>query len=166
MFPPGSEGFDMSQLLQQAQRMQEQLLSAQQDLTEAEATGSAGGGLVRATVTGAGELTNLQLDPSVVDPEDVETLADLIIAAVRDAHAEIQRRANEQLGAINADVAGLLGGAGGPGTASGGANPLAGLFGGGASGGARGAEDTIRGEIEGDDAGDDHSDDRPSGQGT
>ncbi|WP_420814411.1 YbaB/EbfC family nucleoid-associated protein, partial [Jiangella ureilytica] len=125
MFPPGgSEGFDMSQLLQQAQRMQEQLLSAQQDLSEAEATGSAGGGLVRATVTGAGELTDLQLDPSVVDPEDVETLADLVIAAVRDAHAEIQRQANEQLGAINADVAGMLGGAGG------GANPLAGLFGG------------------------------------
>ncbi|SEF13612.1 hypothetical protein SAMN04488561_4426 [Jiangella alba] len=147
MFPPGSEGFDMSQLLQQAQRMQEQLLSAQQDLTESEATGSAGGGLVRATVTGAGELTDLQLDPSVVDPEDVETLADLIIAAVRDAHAEIQRQANEQLGAINADVAGMLGGAGGPG----GANPLAGLFGGaGAPGGAPGP-DTVRGEIEGDD---------------
>ncbi|RIQ21038.1 YbaB/EbfC family nucleoid-associated protein [Jiangella rhizosphaerae] len=133
----------MSQLLQQAQRMQEQLLSAQQDLTEAEATGSAGGGLVRATVTGAGELTDLQLDPSVVDPDDVETLADLIIAAVRDAHAEIQRRANEQLGAINADVAGLLGGQGG-----------------GAAAGAPGGQDTIRGEIEGDDSGDD----RPSGQ--
>ncbi|MBB5787489.1 YbaB/EbfC family nucleoid-associated protein [Jiangella mangrovi] len=141
----------MGQLLQQAQRMQEQLLSAQQDLSEAEATGSAGGGLVRATVTGAGELTDLQLDPSVVDPEDVETLADLIIAAVRDAHAEIQRQANEQLGAINADVAGMLGGAGGPG-----ANPLAGLFGGGAPGGAPGgatppSQDTVRGEIEGDD---------------
>ena len=160
MFPPGgSEGFDMGQLLQQAQRMQEQLLSAQQDLSEAEATGSAGGGLVRATVTGAGELTDLQLDPSVVDPDDVETLADLIIAAVRDAHAEIQRQANEQLGAINADVADMLGGAGGPG----GANPLAGLFGGGAPGQTPpgqtppASQDTVRGEIEGDD--------RPSGQG-
>lgn len=149
MFPPGSEGFDMSQLLQQAQRMQEQLLSAQQDLSEAEATGSAGGGLVRATVTGAGELTDLQLDPSVVDPDDVETLADLIIAAVRDAHAEIQRKANEQLSAISPDVAGLLGGAGGPGVQ--GANPLAGLFGGGNPG-------TIPGEIEGDD----RPDDRPN----
>lgn len=158
MFPPGSEGFDMGQLLQQAQRMQEQLLSAQQDISQSEATGSAGGGLVRATVTGAGELTDLQLDPSVVDPDDVETLADLIIAAVRDAHAEIQRQANEQLGAINDDVAGLLGGAGA-------GNPLAGLFGGGAPGatGATGAPatsgnpSTIQGEIEGDD--------RPSGQG-
>ncbi|WP_169738792.1 YbaB/EbfC family nucleoid-associated protein [Jiangella gansuensis] len=163
MFPPGSEGFDMGQLLQQAQRMQEQLMSAQQDLTEAEATGTAGGGLVRATVTGAGELTDLQLDPSVVDPEDVETLSDLIIAAVRDAHAEIQRTAQEQLGSINADVAGLLGDAGGQG------NPLAGLFGGAAGGpGGSGAADEA-GAIQGSVVDDD--DDRPgssapSGQGT
>lgn len=125
MFPPGNEGMDMGQLLQQAQRMQEQLMSAQQDLSESEATGSAGGGLVRATVTGAGELTDLQIDPSVVDPEDVETLSDLVVAAVRDAHAEIQRLAAEQMSSINADVAGLLGGAGGEGS------PLAGLLGGG-----------------------------------
>ncbi|WP_166347696.1 YbaB/EbfC family nucleoid-associated protein [Phytoactinopolyspora limicola] len=102
----------MSQLLQQAQRMQEQLVSAQQDLAESEITGTAGGGLVRATMTGGGELTALQLDPSVVDPEDTETLADLIVAAVRDAHAEIQRRASEQLGSIGAGVEGLLGGGG------------------------------------------------------
>ncbi len=113
MFPSGgSEGIDMSQLLQQAQRMQEQLVSAQQDLAESEITGTAGGGLVRATMTGGGELTALQLDPSVVDPEDTETLADLIVAAVRDAHAEIQRRASEQLGSIGAGVEGLLGGGG------------------------------------------------------
>lgn len=128
MFPPGSDGFDMGELLQQAQRMQEQLMSAQQDLNDAEVTGTAGGGLVRATMTGAGEMTGLQLDPSVVDPDDVETLADLIIAAVRDARAEIGRRASEQLGSIDADVAGLLGGAGGEGS------PLAGLLGGGPAG--------------------------------
>lgn len=111
MYPSGgSEGFDMSQLLQQAQRMQEQLMSAQQDLAESEITGSAGGGLVRATMAGSRELTALHLDPSVVDPEDTETLADLIVVAVRDAHAEIQRRASEQLGSLGAE--GLLGGGG------------------------------------------------------
>lgn len=111
MYPSGgSEGFDMSQLLQQAQRMQEQLMSAQQDLAESEVTGSAGGGLVRATMTGGGELTALQLDPSVVDPEDTETLTDLIIAAVRDAHTEIQRRASEQLGSLGGGLEGMLGG--------------------------------------------------------
>lgn len=125
MFPPGSEGFDMSQLLQQAQRMQERLMSAQQDLSEAEATGSAGGGLVRATVTGGGELTALEIDRSVVDPDDVDTLADLVIAAVRDAHSQLQQRASEQLGGL--DPSALFGGG------QGGASPLAGLFGGGAA---------------------------------
>lgn len=128
MFPPGNEGIDMARLLQQAQQMQQQLMSAQQDISESEATGSAGGGLVQATVTGTGELTNLQIDRSVVDPDDVDTLADLIIAAVRDAHAKIQRRAEEQMGALNADVAGLLGGTGGD------PSQLAGLFGGATAG--------------------------------
>ncbi|WP_162453705.1 YbaB/EbfC family nucleoid-associated protein [Phytoactinopolyspora mesophila] len=105
----------MSQLLEQAQRMQEQLMAAQQDLAESEVTGTAGGGLVRATMTGGGELTDLQLDPSVVDPEDIDTLTDLIVAAVRDAHAEIQRQASEQLGSIGGGVEGLLGGGGGEG---------------------------------------------------
>jgi hypothetical protein len=90
--------------------MQEQFKSAQESLSSAEAIGTAGGGLVSATVTGTGELVDLTLDPSIVDPADVETLSDLIIAAVRDAHAEIQRKATEQFGAIDADVANLLAG--------------------------------------------------------
>ena len=93
VFPPGSEGIDFQQLLQQAQRMQEQLMSAQKDLAEAEVTGTAGGGLITATVTGAGELVALDIDPSVVDPSDVETLADLVVAAVRDATAQVQKMA-------------------------------------------------------------------------
>ncbi|AYY15193.1 YbaB/EbfC family nucleoid-associated protein [Actinobacteria bacterium YIM 96077] len=103
----------MSQLLQQAQQMQEQLMAAQQDLTESEVTGTSGGGLVRATMTGGGELTAMQIDPSVVDPQDVETLSDLVVAAVRDAQAEVQRLASEQLGSVGGGVEGLLGGAGG-----------------------------------------------------
>lgn len=110
MFPSGSEGFDVSQLLQQAQRMQEQFLSAQQNLADAEVTGSAGGGLVSATVDGTGELVSLEIDPSVVDPEDVETLADLIVAAVRDGHAQVQRLAAEQMGSFGGDMSALEGG--------------------------------------------------------
>ncbi|WP_216852871.1 YbaB/EbfC family nucleoid-associated protein [Phytoactinopolyspora halotolerans] len=136
----------MGQLLQQAQRMQEELMSAQQDLAESEVTGSAGGGLVRATMTGGGELTGLQIDPSVVDPDDTETLSDLIVAAVRDAHAEIQRLASEQLGSINAGVEGMLGGTGG----------LEGLFGGGGQQAAASAE--ISGAVEDTDDSDDESD--------
>lgn len=128
MFPQGSEGFDMSQLLQQAQQMQAQLMSTQQDLAESESVGTSGGGLVRATVTGAGELRALEIDPSVVDPADVDTLADLVIAAVRDAQAQNQQRAGEQLGAISPGLEGLLGG----GAAGADQSPLAGLFGGAA----------------------------------
>ncbi|NED95843.1 YbaB/EbfC family nucleoid-associated protein [Phytoactinopolyspora alkaliphila] len=106
----------MGQLLQQAQRMQEELMSAQQDLADSEVTGSAGGGLVQATMTGGGELVGMRIDPAAVDPEDTETLGDLVVAAVRDAQAEVQRLASQQLGSINANVEGLLGGGtpGGP----------------------------------------------------
>ncbi|MGH8776947.1 MAG: YbaB/EbfC family nucleoid-associated protein [Jiangellaceae bacterium] len=111
MFPSGPEGFDVQQLLQQAQQMQQQLMSAQQDLADREVTGSAGGGLVRATVTGTGELVSLEIDPSVVDPADVETLSDLVVAAVRDANAQVQRLAAEQMGPLGQGLGGLLGGA-------------------------------------------------------
>lgn len=107
----------MQQLLEQAQRMQEQLMSAQQELADAEVTGTAGGGLVTATVSGANELKALVIDPKVVDPEDVETLADLVVAAVRDAGAKAQRLAAEKMGPLAGGLAdtGGLGGLGIPG---------------------------------------------------
>lgn len=111
---------NMQQILQQAQKMQEQLESAQQELAEAEVSGSAGGGLVSATVTGGGELIGLTIDPKVVDPEDVETLSDLIIAAVRDANNNAQKLAEEKMGPLAGGLGGLAdaGGLGGllPGT--------------------------------------------------
>lgn len=110
VFPSGPEGIDVQQLLQQAQRMQEQLMSAQQNLADAEVTGNSGGGLVTATVTGAGELVSLDIDPSVVDPEDVETLSDLIVAAVRDANAQAQKMAAEQMGPLGQGIGSMLGG--------------------------------------------------------
>jgi nucleoid-associated protein EbfC len=96
MIPEG----DMSGLLAQAQAMQEQLLNAQQELAEMEVEGSAGGGLVTATVTGAGELVGLVIKPEVLDPEDTETLADLIVAAVRDATNKAQAVAASKLGPL------------------------------------------------------------------
>jgi hypothetical protein len=97
---------DMQAILQQAQQMQQQLMSAQQELAEAEVTGSAGGGLVTAVVTGAGELKSLTIDPKVVDPADTETLADLVVAAVRDANNQAQNLAADKMGPL----AGGLGG--------------------------------------------------------
>ncbi|MFI7274277.1 YbaB/EbfC family nucleoid-associated protein [Streptomyces sp. MS19] len=102
----------MQQLLQQAQKMQQDLAAAQQELAETPVEGSAGGGLVKATVTGSGELTALVIDPRAVDPEDTETLADLVVAAVRDANSAAQDLAREKLGPL---AQGLGGGGGLPG---------------------------------------------------
>src|SRR5919206_4413872 len=104
MFPGGQP--DMAQLLQQAQQMQQDLAAAQQELAETEVTGSAGGELVTATMTGTGELTAITIAPAAVDPDDLETLQDLIVAAVRDAG-----RAAEELAASRMNP--LAGGAGG-----------------------------------------------------
>jgi hypothetical protein len=106
---------DMQAILQQAQQMQQQLMSAQQELAEAEVTGSAGGGLVTAVVSGGGELKSLTIDPKVVDPDDVETLADLIVAAVRDANTQAQGLAAAKMGPLAGGLGGDLGSLGLPG---------------------------------------------------
>ncbi|MEC4014946.1 YbaB/EbfC family nucleoid-associated protein [Streptomyces sp. H27-D2] len=104
---PGGGQPDMQQLLQQAQKMQQDLAVAQQQLAETSVEGTAGGGLVKATVTGAGELTGLDIDPKAVDPEDTETLADLILAAVRDANHSADELQKQKLGPL---ASGGLGG--------------------------------------------------------
>ena len=96
MFPGSSP--DMSRLLEQAAQLQQQVMDTQAELAASEVEGSSGGGLVRATVTGTGELTRLAIAPSVVDPEDPETLADLVVAAVRDASANAAQLAAERMG--------------------------------------------------------------------
>jgi DNA-binding YbaB/EbfC family protein len=99
-------GFDMNQLLQAAQQMQAQLASAQQNLADAEVTGSAGGGLVTAKVSGQGELLDLTIDPKAIDPADpaesAETIADLVLAAVRDATNSVLSLQQQQLGFADA----------------------------------------------------------------
>ncbi|HJP79928.1 MAG TPA: YbaB/EbfC family nucleoid-associated protein [Pseudonocardiaceae bacterium] len=99
----------MQQILQQAQQMQQQLMSAQQELADAEVTGSAGGGLVTAVMNGGGELKSLTIDPKVVDPDDVETLADLVVAAVRDANAQVSELASQKMGPLAGGLGGGLG---------------------------------------------------------
>ncbi|MCE1175238.1 MAG: YbaB/EbfC family nucleoid-associated protein [Propionibacteriales bacterium] len=84
MFDPGS--MDLSSLLAQAQQLQEQLERAQAELGSQTVTGTSGGGLITATVTGTGELVGLVIAPEAIDPSDPETLADLVVAAVRDAN--------------------------------------------------------------------------------
>ena len=103
MFPGGMP--DLTQIVLRAQQMQADMERAQASLAESEVTGSSGGGLVTATVTGSGELTGLTLAPEVVDPQDTETLVDLIIAAVRDANRRAQEMSSETMGAVTGGLA-------------------------------------------------------------
>lgn len=80
---------DMQQLLMQAQKMQQDIMAAQEELARAQVQGTSGGGLVTATVTGGGELIALTIAPEAIDPDDAETLADLVLAAVRDANRAV-----------------------------------------------------------------------------
>ena len=98
---------NMQQLMKQAQKMQQQMMAAQEELATAEVTGTAGGGLVTATVTGAGELVNLVISSDVVDPDDIETLQDLVVAAVRDANRGAQELAAEKMGPLAGGMGGL-----------------------------------------------------------
>jgi DNA-binding YbaB/EbfC family protein len=111
---PGGQ-LDMQQLLAAAAQMQSQLMSAQQELAEAAVEGTAGGGLVKAVVSGQGELLDLVIAPEAIDPADpadtAQTLADLVLAAIRDA----SRGASELQEETMAPLASGLGGGGLPG---------------------------------------------------
>jgi DNA-binding YbaB/EbfC family protein len=97
----------MQQLMKQAQKMQQQLVEAQQALAEMTVTGTAGGDLVSATVTGSGELVSIKIDPKAVDPDDVESLEDLVVAAIRDANANAQSLQTEKMGPLAGGMGGL-----------------------------------------------------------
>lgn len=98
MMPKGMNG-----LMKQAQKMQEKMMRTQEELGARQVSASAGGGMVSATVTGKGDLVSLKIEPEVVDPQDVEMLCDLVVAAV----AEAQRQAQEM---VQQEMAKLTGG--------------------------------------------------------
>ncbi len=106
---PGGQ-LDMQQLLAAAQQMQSQLVTAQQELADAEVEGSAGGGLVKAVVNGQGELVDLTIAAAAIDPADPEesaqTLADLVLAAVRDAYRAVGDLQQEKMGPFAAGIGG------------------------------------------------------------
>jgi len=99
----------MQQMLKQVQKMQADMLAAQEQLKQEEVSASAGGGMVKVTVSGDLVIKRVELDREAVDPEDVEMLADLVLAAVNEALRSAQELAAQRLGG----VAGPLGGAGG-----------------------------------------------------
>lgn len=94
---PGMGGGMNMNMLKQAQKMQQDMMKMQQELQEKEYQAAVGGGVVSATVNGKHELKNLVIDPEAVDPEDVEMLQDMIVAAV-----------NEAMRSVDADAAGTM----------------------------------------------------------
>ena len=87
-------------ILQQAQELQGRMQKLQEELTALTVTGSAGGGLVTAEVNGQGQIKRVSLDPSVVKPEDIEMLEDLVTVAISDAQQKAQAAAQEQMGKL------------------------------------------------------------------
>jgi len=90
--------FDMNKLMQQAQQMQAQMAKAQEELAHETVEASAGGGMVTVTATGAGEITEIKIDPKAIDPEDPDLLQDLVLAAVNEALRSAQALAQSKLG--------------------------------------------------------------------
>jgi DNA-binding YbaB/EbfC family protein len=101
--------FDPNQLMAQVAQMQAEMAKAQEALAAEQVHGTAGGGAVTASVTGAGELVSIKLSPDVVDPADVEMLEDLIVAAVSDALRASRALQESRLGGIAGGMAGGLG---------------------------------------------------------
>jgi DNA-binding YbaB/EbfC family protein len=106
--PFGGAGFDMNALLQQAQQMQEQMLSAQSELAGITVEGTVADGLVTVTLDGTGDLVGVKIRKDSFDPADTDDLEDLIVAAYRDAKSRAEAVAAEKLGPL----AGGLGGTG------------------------------------------------------
>ena len=102
---------DMQKLMQQAQQMQAQIAAAQEELASKTYEGTAGGGVVKATVRGSGELVAVDFDPGVLDPEDPEMAGDLVVAAVNQALAAAAQDADASMGGVTGgmDLGGLLG---------------------------------------------------------
>lgn len=106
---------DLQALMQQAQQMQQQLMSAQAELATAEVTGQAGNGLVRVRMTAAGQVQGVTIDPKVIDPDDAETLQDLLVGALQDAARAAQALQAQKMGPLAGGLGGMGGGLGLPG---------------------------------------------------
>lgn len=101
-------GANMQQLMRQAQKMQQDMEKAQQELADTQIEASAGGGMVICTVTGMKEIVSLKINPEIVDPEDVEMLEDTVLAAVREAIAKAEELYKNKMGAIAGGMGGLF----------------------------------------------------------
>ena len=100
---------NMNNLMKQAQRMQRQMEEAQKELEEKEVTATAGGGAVEVTVSGKHEVTKIKLSEEVVDPDDIEMLEDLIMAATNEAFRKLDEESQSSMAKITGGMGGLGG---------------------------------------------------------
>ena len=107
-FPGGGMPGNMGNLRKQAQKMQRQMEEAQKELEEKEVTAAAGGGAVEVTVSGKKEITKVKLSEEVVDPDDIEMLEDLIMAATKEALRQMEEMAQSSMAKITGGLGGGL----------------------------------------------------------
>jgi len=105
------KGPSMNVMLRQAQKMQEDMAKKQAELEEKEYEVSAGGGVVKVKINGKREVLNIDIDPEIVDPDDIETLSDILVAAVNEAIKKVNADSDAEMGKLT----GALGGMGMPG---------------------------------------------------
>lgn len=99
---------DLGALMKQAKQMQEAMEQAQAEIQSMEVQGASGGGLVTVTLVGKGELKSVAIDPSLLNPDEVEVLEDLLKAAFNDAKTKLDEAANERMGAVTGPLAGMM----------------------------------------------------------
>ena len=107
-FPGGGMPGNMGNLMKQAQKMQRKMEEAQKELEEKEVTAAAGGGAVEVTVSGKKEITKVKLSEEVVDPDDIEMLEDLIMAATNEALRQMEEMAQSSMAKITGGLGGGL----------------------------------------------------------
>ena len=88
---------NLGQMMKQAQEMQAKMAEIQEQLSATEVTGSAGGGMVRVTMTGKNEARKLKIDPALINPAEAEVLEDLVVAAINDARSKAEAAASEKM---------------------------------------------------------------------
>lgn len=91
---------NINQMMKQAQQLQEKMAEMQERMNQVEMTGVSGGGMVKVTVNGKGEMKSLAIDPALVDPKEVEVLEDLIIAAFNDAKTRVEAHVAGEMGKL------------------------------------------------------------------
>ena len=105
-FPGGMPG-NMNNLMKQAQRMQKQMEEKTKEMEEKEWEGTAGGGAVKVKVSGKKEIISVKLDPEVVDPDDIEMLEDLIVAATNEALRQMEKESSQMMESLTGGLTGM-----------------------------------------------------------